>query len=58
VRRFKVEQALGPGGWQFFDLGNYGERAWTDEEFAREFNERDPNAVVRPPDEALGEASR
>ena len=40
----------GPGGWEFFDSEDYGEGQWTDEEFAVRYNNRDPKAVVTPPD--------
>lgn len=39
----------GAGGWEFFDKPDYGDGAWTDEEFAREYNERDPAQVVKGP---------
>ena len=41
----------GPGGWQFFDLADYGGGEWTDDEFAQAYNDRDSNSVVRPPGE-------
>ncbi len=36
-------------GWQFFDVPDYGNGDWSDEEFAREYNERDPAQVVTGP---------
>ncbi len=41
--------AYGQGGWDFFDIPDYGDGAWTDEEFAREFMERDPEKVAKGP---------
>jgi hypothetical protein len=38
----------GPNGWKFFDLADYGPGEWSDEEFALQYNERDPDAVVNP----------
>jgi len=43
----------GASGWEFFALSDYGEGEWSDEEFATGYNERDPHAVVIPPDEPL-----
>ena len=37
---------LGPGGWKFHDLPDYGEGAWTDEEFAHRYNSRAPEDIV------------
>jgi len=36
------------GGWRFFDMENYGAGSWTDEEFAKQYNDRDPEMVVKP----------
>ena len=41
-----------PDGWLIDDHRDYGDGIWTDEEFAREFNERDPAKVVAPPPSA------
>jgi hypothetical protein len=32
----------------FYDVKDYGEGSWSDEEFMTQFNERDPEAVVKP----------
>jgi hypothetical protein len=37
-----------PNGWLIGDYRDYGDGTWTDEEFAREFNQRDPAKVVVP----------
>lgn len=36
-------------GWQFFDFDTYGEDCWTDEEFAKAFNERNPDMLAPKP---------
>ena len=36
-------------GWHIFDVPDYGDGMWTDEEFAREYNERDHTKVVTEP---------
>ena len=41
----------GASGWEFFDFADYGPGEWSDEEFAVRYNERDPAAVVTPPDD-------
>ena len=38
--------ALTKDGWEIYDRKSYGKGAWTDEEFARQYNERDPEKVV------------
>ena len=38
----------GPDGWRAHDRSDYGEGAWTDEEFAAAYNNRDPAQIVRP----------
>ena len=35
------------GAWNVFDKADYGEGEWTDEQFAREYNQRDPELVVK-----------
>ena len=37
------------GAWNIYDKADYGEGEWTDEEFAREYDERDPELVVTGP---------
>jgi hypothetical protein len=39
--------AWSEGGWQFIDFEHYGDGAWTDEEFAFQYENRDPNAVAQ-----------
>lgn len=34
------------GRWEFYDVPDYGDGDWTDEEFARQYNERDPSKVL------------
>lgn len=38
----------GGHGWRFHDHPDYGDGAWTDEEFAEIYNKRDPAWVARP----------
>lgn len=40
----------GQRGWEFFDVEDYGDGEWSDEEFAARYNDRDPEAVVTPPE--------
>lgn len=40
--------APGKGGWEFFDLPDYGDGDWTDDEFAAAYNDRDPTLVAGP----------
>jgi hypothetical protein len=40
--------AQGEQGWEVLDLPSYGAGEWTDEEFAKHYNERDPKNVVQP----------
>lgn len=41
----------GQGCWEVMDVPDYGDGEWTDEEFAHQFNERDPEQVLKePPD--------
>ncbi|MEE4210477.1 MAG: hypothetical protein V2I43_14590 [Parvularcula sp.] len=37
------------GAWNILDKADYGDGEWTDEEFAREYDERDPELVVTSP---------
>ncbi|WP_439150461.1 hypothetical protein [Sulfitobacter sp.] len=41
--------AHGEEGWQFFDFPNYGEDDFTDEEFAKAYNERTPEMLASKP---------
>ncbi|PTQ12091.1 hypothetical protein CLG96_05855 [Sphingomonas oleivorans] len=41
------------GGMTIFDVPDYGDGDWTDEEFATMFNDRDPDDVVTEPPEIL-----
>lgn len=40
--------APGTGGWEFFDLPDYGDGDSTDDEFAAAYNDRDPTLVAGP----------
>lgn len=37
---------FGEGGWNVFDVPDYGDGEWTDEEFAQQYNDRDPADVM------------
>lgn len=37
------------GGWDISDVPDHGDGAWSDKEFAREYNERDPEKVMKEP---------
>lgn len=37
----------GAEGWKFIDYPDYGEGEWTDDEFAAQYENRDPEAVAR-----------
>lgn len=37
------------GAWNIFDKADYGDGDWSDEEFTREYNERDPEQVFTGP---------
>jgi hypothetical protein len=45
----------GRGQWSAMDKSDYGDGKWTDEEFAREYNERDPDKVVSSAPSGFGE---
>lgn len=38
----------GPDGWSWHDYEDYGPGDWSDDEFASEYNNRDPGKVVNP----------
>ena len=42
---FSIEN--GAEGWKFIDYPDYGEGEWTDEEFAAQYENRDPEAVAK-----------
>lgn len=44
---FGMEHA--EGGWDISDVPDHGDGAWSDKEFAREYNERDPEKVMKEP---------
>lgn len=44
----------GADGWEFHDLPDYGDGAWTDEEFVREYQQRDPQKVMLGPPDLKG----
>ena len=37
------------GAWNIYDKADYGDGEWTDQEFAREYDERDPELVLTGP---------
>ena len=37
---------INEGRWEFYDVPDYGDGAWTDEEFAHEYMTRDPEKVM------------
>nr|WP_321981085.1 hypothetical protein [uncultured Cohaesibacter sp.] len=39
------------GQWDVMDVPDYGDGEWTDEEFAQQYNERNPEQVVKEPPE-------
>jgi hypothetical protein len=40
---------FGENGWTIFDVPDYGDGAWSDEEYAQQYNERDPMKVAKGP---------